>query len=72
MCNLRRLKVDEKETFENIIVEHKVDIEISHIGAYILLASNKCKAFAQFHDELLQMADYVSFKVRLSEIGVLR
>ena len=46
MGKIADLQVDQHKAFENIVVEHKVNIEIPSVKAYFLLPSLKTKARA--------------------------
>ena len=57
MRKIIRLKVDKHEAAHQIVVKHKVDIEMTPIKGDALLACLKSEATAKFQQELLKMCD---------------
>ena len=51
------LKVDENETTHQIVVKHKVNIEVAPIEGDALLARLKSEAAAKLQQKLLKMCD---------------
>jgi len=60
---LIHFQVYQDKTFQQVIVEDQVDEKIGIVRPYVLLAADKCKAFAQLQHEMLNMADNGAFQV---------
>ena len=63
MSDFRGLEVNEQKGLQQVIVEDEMYVEVTDICAYMLLARNKCVAFAEFEQEFLNMSQYGAFEV---------
>ena len=63
-------KVDEHKTAHQIVVKHKVNIEMASIEGDALLARLKSKAAAKLQQKLLKMRDECLFKVAFAKCGI--
>ena len=70
MRDLRGFEVNEEETLQDVIIEDKVYVEVTHVRAYMLLSPNEGKSLSHFHDKFLQVADDAAFQFRLRKIGI--
>jgi len=60
-------QVKKDETFEQVVVENQVNIEILGFGADTHLASDEGKALAQFQQKGLQLIDEGLFQISLQQ-----
>ena len=65
-------EIDQDETFQDIIIKHEVDVEMSAFDIEMFLPSNEGKASAKFKQKLLQMIDERLFEIGFIEMLVLR
>lgn len=70
MCYLLGLQVYQEEALQDIIVEHQVNIKITHIRADMLLSGHKGKSLAHLHDKTLQMTDDTTLQFCLRKISI--
>jgi len=57
MCQPSRLEIDEYETFQDIVIEDKIDIKLRCFSTDPELAANKRESFSQFQEELPELVD---------------
>ena len=67
-----RLQVDKDKTFEKIIVEDEINVEMGGLSANAELTANKGKTFAEFHEKVAQADDESTFELTFSGFGTLR
>lgn len=68
--DFRGLEVNEQKGFQQVVVEDEVYVEVSDVCAYVLLACDKCVAFAEFEQEFLDMCQYGAFEVGFRIVNV--
>ena len=64
-------EIDQNETFQDIIVKHEVDVEMSAFDVEMFLPGNEGKASAKLKQELLQMIDERLLNVGFIEMLIL-
>ena len=57
MSQLMGFQFKDDKSFHLVIIEYKIDVEISRIGHNVLLPFNKSKSTTEFHDELLKVVN---------------
>lgn len=65
-------EIDQNETFQNVVVKHEVDVEMSAFDIEMFLPSDERKTSAKFKQKLLQMIDERLFEIGFIEMLVLR
>ena len=53
MGNLSFLQVDEDKTFQDVVVEDQIDVEVAGIGEDMFLSGDKGKSPSHLDEELL-------------------
>ena len=64
MGEIARFEVDEDEAFQNIVIEHEVDMEVPSVEVDVLLPCDKGETAPKLQEKFLQVVDE-----RLLEIG---
>ena len=65
-------KVDEHKTAHQIVVKHKVNIEVAPIESDTLLARLKSEAAAKLQQKLLKMRDECLLSIALAKRSIVR
>ena len=67
MGEIARFEVDEDEAFQDIVIEHEVDMKVAPVEVDVLLPCNEGEPAPKFQKEFLQVVDE-----RLFEVGLVK
>lgn len=68
MGNFAGFQIHQHKTFEDIVVEHEVDVVVLFFCMNVLLAGYKGIALAKLHEEFLNVRDDAAFQLAFSKI----
>ena len=63
MCQVAELQVDKHKAFQNVVVEHKVNVEMASVKGDFLLPCNEAETPAEFKQKFLQVVDNSLFQI---------
>ena len=63
MGQLSAFEIEDDKAFEQVVLEHQVNVEVTTFGADTLLAGDKGKSLAQFQQKALQLIHQCLFQV---------
>ena len=70
MGQLSHFEVNQHKAFQNVVVEHQINVEVLTVQCEPLLPSHKRKASAQFQKELLQVINQCLLQIAFKHMGV--
>lgn len=63
MGNLACFQIDQNKTFQDVIVEHEINVVILFFRMNMLLSGNERISFSKLHQKLLQIRDDTFFQI---------
>lgn len=71
MGEIARFEVDKDKAFQNIVIEHEIDVKVPPVEVDVLLPCNEGEAAPEFQEEFLQVVDERLFEVGFVETRAL-